>query len=133
VSRRVALAAGAGAVTAAALPTTAVELSVCRELGPPLVGPPPRDVIGEIPADSVLSYGDSLLTGWELLTGDAEHGRVHGADGMPDLALLRGAGPLLEVGRRRMGARARRLAAGGAWRGSSNGISVPTHRSSRRR
>jgi hypothetical protein len=42
-------------------PDLVVELSVCREHGRSLCGPAPSELIGEVPHEGVLSYGDSLL------------------------------------------------------------------------
>jgi hypothetical protein len=54
-------------------PDLIVELSLCRERGRALYGAAPREVIGEVPASSVLRVGDAQLARWQALTDDARH------------------------------------------------------------
>jgi hypothetical protein len=50
-----------------------VELAMARSGGLALHGPPPKEVIGEIPAAWVLDRGRHWLTTWQRLTDDDEH------------------------------------------------------------
>ncbi|MEV4516988.1 nucleotidyltransferase domain-containing protein [Dactylosporangium sp. NPDC049525] len=50
-----------------------VELAMARDGGRALHGPPPHDVIGEIPAAWVRDRGRHWLTTWQGLTDDDEH------------------------------------------------------------
>jgi hypothetical protein len=54
-------------------PDLAVELSLCRERGRALLGAAPGDLIGEVPAATVLQVGDAQLARWQALTDDAPH------------------------------------------------------------
>ena len=49
------------------------ELSMVRADGRSLVGPEPRAVVGAIPDEWVVAYGDEVLERWQQLTEDAEH------------------------------------------------------------
>ncbi|WP_327004064.1 nucleotidyltransferase domain-containing protein [Dactylosporangium sp. NBC_01737] len=50
-----------------------VELAMARDGGRALHGPPPQEVIGEIPAQWVRDRGRHWLTTWQVLTEDDEH------------------------------------------------------------
>jgi hypothetical protein len=52
-------------------PDLIVELSICRQHGRTLLGAPARELIGEVPAESVLTAGDAQLARWQSLTDDA--------------------------------------------------------------
>jgi hypothetical protein len=54
-------------------PDLIVELSLCRERGRLIYGAAPREVIGDVPAPSVLRAGDAQLARWQALTDDARH------------------------------------------------------------
>jgi predicted nucleotidyltransferase len=54
-------------------PDLLVELSICRQHGHALLGPPPRQLIGAVPADLVLRAGDAQLARWQSLTDDAPY------------------------------------------------------------
>ena len=47
-----------------------VELSICRAHGLPLAGPQPADLIGDVPAEWVLSVGDAQLSDWQEIGDD---------------------------------------------------------------
>jgi hypothetical protein len=49
------------------------ELSMVRADGRSLVGPEPTAVVGAIPDEWVVAYGDEVLERWQQLTDDAEH------------------------------------------------------------
>ena len=49
------------------------ELSMVRADGRSLVGPEPTAVVGAVPDEWVVAYGDEVLERWEQLTDDAEH------------------------------------------------------------
>ena len=49
------------------------ELSMVRADGRSLVGPEPTAVVGAIPDEWVVAYGDQVLERWQQLTDDAEH------------------------------------------------------------
>lgn len=52
------------------------ELSMVRAEGQSLVGPEPRAVVGAIPDEWVVAYGDEVLERWQQLTDDAEHAEL---------------------------------------------------------
>jgi predicted nucleotidyltransferase len=54
-------------------PDLIVELSICRQHGRALLGAPPRQLIGAVPAESVLTAGDAQLSRWQSLTDDAPY------------------------------------------------------------
>jgi predicted nucleotidyltransferase len=49
------------------------ELSMVRADGRSLIGPEPTAVVGVIPDEWVVAYGDEVLARWQQLTDDAEH------------------------------------------------------------
>ena len=51
-----------------------VELSVCRAHGRSLVGPPPLELIGEIPDERVTAVGAAVLADWQRLDNDPDLG-----------------------------------------------------------
>ena len=57
-------------------PDLLAEFSVCRESGQTLAGPPPSELIGQVPRRWIVSYGDALLAGWQSLTEDAAHAEL---------------------------------------------------------
>jgi predicted nucleotidyltransferase len=57
-------------------PDLLVELSVCREHGRTLRGASPRQAIGPVPHEWVVSAGDSQLARWESLTDDAPYAEL---------------------------------------------------------
>jgi predicted nucleotidyltransferase len=54
----------------------AVELSIVRAAGRALVGAEPRDVVGAVPSEWVVAYGDEVMSRWQELTDDAENGEL---------------------------------------------------------
>ena len=54
-------------------PDLVVELSICRQHGRALLGATPRQLIGEVPFEWLLSVGDAQLARWQSLTDDAPH------------------------------------------------------------
>ncbi len=53
-----------------------VELSVCRTRGRALLGPPPAELIGEVPDDWVLDTGDSQLADWQEIGDDPPYAEL---------------------------------------------------------
>jgi hypothetical protein len=49
------------------------ELSMVRADGRSLIGPEPSAVVGAMPDEWVVAYGDEVLERWQQLTDDAEH------------------------------------------------------------
>jgi hypothetical protein len=54
-------------------PDLIVELAICRQHGHALLGPSPRQLIGEVPSEWVLLAGDAQLARWQSLTDDAPY------------------------------------------------------------
>ncbi len=52
------------------------ELSMARADGQSLFGAEPSLVVGEVPDEWVVAYGDRSLAHWERLTGDAKHAEL---------------------------------------------------------
>jgi hypothetical protein len=52
------------------------EFSIVRATGRSLVGPDARLVVGAIPGEWVVAYGDEQLARWQRLTGDAKHAEL---------------------------------------------------------
>ena len=63
------------------------ELSMARADGQSLFGAEPSLVVGEVPDEWVVAYGDRSLAHWERLTGDAKHAELMVLDDLPDLAV----------------------------------------------
>jgi len=57
-------------------PDLVAELSIARADGRSLVGAEPTRVIGDVPDDWVVAYGDASLARWERLTDDAQHAEL---------------------------------------------------------
>lgn len=57
-------------------PDLVPELSMCRAFGRALTGAEPPAVIGRVPDEWVIEYGNELLAGWQELTDDAEHAEL---------------------------------------------------------
>lgn len=53
-----------------------VELSICRAHGRSLIGLPPQELLGEIPASWVLAVGDAQLTEWQAIGEDPVHAHL---------------------------------------------------------
>ena len=49
-----------------------VEFSLARAYGRSLLGPPPEEILGHVPDDWVLDYGDELLRRWQGRVGEVE-------------------------------------------------------------
>ena len=47
-----------------------VEFSMCRAHGRSLVGAPPAELIGEVPAEWVVAVGDAQLADWQAIGDD---------------------------------------------------------------
>lgn len=62
--------------THVAEPDLVAELAVVRAFGRSLVGPAPEAVVGPVPDEWVIAYGDELLARWQRLTDDAEHAEL---------------------------------------------------------
>lgn len=57
-------------------PDLLAEFSVCREYGQSVAGPPPSELIGEVPRRWIVGYGDTLLADWQSLTEDSAHAEL---------------------------------------------------------
>jgi streptomycin 3"-adenylyltransferase len=53
-----------------------VELSICREHGLSLLGATPRELIGDVRREWVVSVGDQQLADWQSLTDDAAYAEL---------------------------------------------------------
>ena len=63
-------------LTRVAEPDLLAELSMVRADGRSLIGDEPSLVVGDVPAEWVIAYGDENLARWERLTDDAEHAEL---------------------------------------------------------
>jgi hypothetical protein len=57
-------------------PDLVVEFSMVRAGGRSLVGDEPRSVVGGVPDEWVVAYGDEIIARWQGLTDDAEHAEL---------------------------------------------------------
>jgi predicted nucleotidyltransferase len=53
-----------------------VEFSMCRAHGRSLVGAPPAELIGEVPAEWVVAVGDAQLADWQAIGDDPAHAEL---------------------------------------------------------
>ncbi len=53
-----------------------VEFSICRALGRTLMGSAPRELIGEVPNEWVLSAGDAQLADWQAIRDDPAYAQL---------------------------------------------------------
>ena len=53
-----------------------IELSMCRDHGESLIGPPPDQLISEIPKSWVLEVGDRQLADWQAIGDDPAHAEL---------------------------------------------------------